>query len=102
MSGKGFIAAKKDGKCELCGVIDELRPYGPNGERICYDCGMKDEKTTKQKMNEYIYGYKKKTNKNGYLYTHWSFFISIAWMIKHCVKLIQRVTNLSHKSAITQ
>lgn len=32
--------------CELCGAVDELRPYGPNGEWICFDCGMKDEETT--------------------------------------------------------
>jgi ribosomal protein L37AE/L43A len=35
-----------DGKCELCGMKDELRPYGPNGEWICFDCGMKDEAIT--------------------------------------------------------
>ena len=42
MSGKGFIAAEPDARCELCGKIDELRPYGPKGERVCFDCGMKD------------------------------------------------------------
>jgi len=35
-----------DGKCELCGKQDELRPYRPNGEWICFDCGMKDEAIT--------------------------------------------------------
>lgn len=29
--------------CELCGDVAELRPYGPNGERVCFSCGMKDE-----------------------------------------------------------
>lgn len=29
--------------CEYCGNIDELRPYGKNGAKICFDCGMKDE-----------------------------------------------------------
>lgn len=34
-------------KCESCGQMDELRPYGArkaNGARmwICFDCGMKD------------------------------------------------------------
>jgi hypothetical protein len=29
--------------CELCGKVDELRPYGPKGERICFDCGQKDD-----------------------------------------------------------
>jgi len=32
-----------DGKCEMCGEVEELRPYGPNGENVCFDCGMKDE-----------------------------------------------------------
>jgi len=35
-----------DGKCQLCGQPGELRPYGPNNENICFDCGMKDEATT--------------------------------------------------------
>ena len=56
MSGKGFIAAEEDSSCQLCGEYGELRPYGPNGERICFDCGMKDKKTTNRKMNAYIYG----------------------------------------------
>lgn len=50
------IAVEPDGKCELCGKVDELRPYGPNGERICYDCGMKDEATTKKKFAEVLEG----------------------------------------------
>ena len=27
-------------QCDLCGKIAELRPYGPNGEAVCFDCGM--------------------------------------------------------------
>jgi len=30
-------------KCEDCGVLDELRPYGKNGANVCFDCAMKDE-----------------------------------------------------------
>ena len=29
--------------CELCGKTAECRPYGPKGEQVCFDCGMKDE-----------------------------------------------------------
>lgn len=36
--------------CELCGAVKELRPYGPNAEWICFDCGMKDEETTKARF----------------------------------------------------
>lgn len=32
--------------CEICGKVADLRPYGPNGEWICFKCGMKDEETT--------------------------------------------------------
>lgn len=56
MSGPGFIAQQSDEVCEMCGKVDECRPYGPNNENICFDCGMKDEETTKRKMNSYIFG----------------------------------------------
>lgn len=45
-----------DGKCELCGVEGELRPYGPNDENICYDCMMKDEASAAQKFREMLEG----------------------------------------------
>ena len=56
MSGFGIIAEEPMQVCEMCGVIDECRPYGPNGEQICFDCGMKDEETTQKKMEQYIFG----------------------------------------------
>ena len=56
MSGLGHIAQEHDQVCELCGKIDECRPYGPEGEQICFDCGMKDEATTKKRMEAYIFG----------------------------------------------
>jgi len=30
--------------------------YGPNGECICFDCGMKDEKTTERMMVKVLFG----------------------------------------------
>lgn len=51
-----IIEGEPDGVCELCGKTDELRPYGPNNERICFDCAMKDEATTNRKFNELIDG----------------------------------------------
>ncbi len=39
-------------QCDFCGKIAELRPYGPKGECICFDCGMKDEKTTAKMLNK--------------------------------------------------
>jgi len=43
-----IIEPTKDDVCELCGKADELRPYGPNGENICFECGMKDEESTER------------------------------------------------------
>ena len=56
MSGPGFIANEPTQVCELCGAIDECRPYGPNNEQICFDCGMKHPETTRKKMDSYIFG----------------------------------------------
>lgn len=50
------IEVEEDGKCELCGIIEELRPYGPNGEEICYDCGMKNEEVTKRQCARVLLG----------------------------------------------
>lgn len=58
MSGLGFIKVEEDGRCELCGEIEELRPYGPNGEKVCFDCGMKDEAAAVKQMDKYIFGVK--------------------------------------------
>lgn len=45
-----------EGKCAMCGAEDELRPYGPKGEWICFDCGMKDEKTTAARFRKIVFG----------------------------------------------
>ena len=59
MSGRGFIAAEVATVCEMCGKIDECRPYGPNDENICFDCAMKDDESraiAERKMAAYIFG----------------------------------------------
>ena len=38
-----LIQAEPPGRCELCGAVAETRPYGPNGEEVCFPCGMKNE-----------------------------------------------------------
>lgn len=44
MKGNTFIIEEQPPeKCELCGAIEECRPYGPNGENICFSCGMKNK-----------------------------------------------------------
>jgi len=47
-NGPFIIAAEKPQQCDLCGKIAELRPYGPNGEAVCFPCGMKDEAAAKR------------------------------------------------------
>ena len=56
MSGLGIIQEQEPECCEMCGKIDECRPYGPNDENICFDCAMKDPVTTERKMGAYIFG----------------------------------------------
>lgn len=38
-----LIQAQPLGRCELCSKVAETRPYGPNGEEVCFSCGMKNE-----------------------------------------------------------
>lgn len=57
--GNNIIMDRSDpdaflGTCEMCGKHDDLRPYGPNNENICYDCGMKDEATSTRKFFEML------------------------------------------------
>lgn len=49
-----MIEPEADGTCELCGNVDELRPYGPRGERICFSCGMKDPATTSRQFGRVL------------------------------------------------
>jgi hypothetical protein len=58
MSGRGIIAEEPPRMCEMCGTIEECRPYGPNHEQICFECAMKDEATAERRMAEYIFGEK--------------------------------------------
>lgn len=56
MSDLGFIAPEPSMQCELCGAFEETRPYGPDGKRVCFSCGMKDEKQMKKMMAKYVFG----------------------------------------------
>ncbi len=58
MSGPGFIAEQPPEVCEMCGSVAECRPYGPNGETICFECAMTkvDESIVKKQMRKYILG----------------------------------------------
>lgn len=59
MSGRGFIAREEDTVCEVCGTIDECRPYGPNGEQVCFNCAMatpESKAIAEKRMAAYIFG----------------------------------------------
>ena len=55
---KFYVANEGVEKCEQCGKVDELRPYGKNGTNICFSCGMKDLKTTDGMFEKRIEGVK--------------------------------------------
>lgn len=48
------VINRRDNTCELCGKIDELRPYGPGGKWVCFDCAMQDEDETKRQFAELL------------------------------------------------
>lgn len=37
------IVEESEHACTMCSKVDELRPYGPNGSEVCFNCMMKDE-----------------------------------------------------------
>lgn len=45
---------ESDGNCQLCGKEDDLRPYGPGGKWVCFDCGMKDEEEAIRQFNRIL------------------------------------------------
>lgn len=50
------IEVEEDGICEECGNKDELRPYGENFKRICYDCGQKNPELTQRMLEIVLFG----------------------------------------------
>ena len=60
-NGKYIPLETDPGKCQLCGKIKELRPYGPNKEWLCFKCGMKDEEHCKKRFREMLKASEKKT-----------------------------------------
>lgn len=56
MSGKGYIAVEPDRRCELCGEVEECRPYGPKGEQVCWTCANKDKAAMERGFNRHVMG----------------------------------------------
>jgi hypothetical protein len=55
-NGQVVIAKEPKQQCDLCGRIAELRPYGPNGECVCFECGMKNEVAARAQFQKVIDG----------------------------------------------
>lgn len=45
-----YIEGEDSAKCEMCGKVDELRPYGPGGKNVCFDCAMLDPEEAKRQF----------------------------------------------------
>lgn len=39
---------------KVCDDADDIRPYGPNGTDICFDCAMKDEPATEEQFRRML------------------------------------------------
>lgn len=51
-----IICEEEDKVCDFCGIVSETRPYGPNGEEICFECGTKDPEMTERRMLQHLFG----------------------------------------------
>lgn len=56
INGIPVIAEEPELLCFECGKIAETRPYGKNGEELCYACAMKDKLTTETMMAIKLFG----------------------------------------------
>lgn len=56
LGGTFLIEEEKPQQCDFCGKIAELRPYGPKGECICFECGMKDPEAAKAQFLKRLEG----------------------------------------------
>lgn len=53
-----YVETEPEQQCDLCGQIAELRLYGANGEKICFECGMKNPEATEKAYLKSIQGVK--------------------------------------------
>jgi hypothetical protein len=49
-----IIEPEAPAQCQQCGKIAELRPYGPGGISICYECGELDPEGTQRRCENRI------------------------------------------------
>lgn len=51
-----IIEEQEPATCEMCGKIEELRPYGPGGKNVCFDCAMKDPVEAERQYTKFLMG----------------------------------------------
>lgn len=51
-----ILEGEEEDECEMCGLVRELRPYGPNGENVCIECMMKNEKAAEKVFAKILRG----------------------------------------------
>ncbi len=51
-----IIEVEPEGECEMCGMVAELRPYGPMKKNVCFDCGMKDRAEAEYRLGKRLAG----------------------------------------------
>jgi hypothetical protein len=56
MSDPRIIEKEQVDRCQLCGAIAETRPYGPNGEEVCFTCAMKDVEAACRQFAKHVFG----------------------------------------------
>lgn len=49
-----FVESELPQQCDLCGEIEELRPYGPDGAAICMQCGLLDWEATMGRLDALV------------------------------------------------
>jgi hypothetical protein len=49
-----ILESEPAGVCAFCRQFEELRPYGPRGERICFACMKKDEPAAKRQFGRLL------------------------------------------------
>jgi hypothetical protein len=53
----GFVIEEEPSQqCDDCGQVAELRPYGPGGSAVCFDCMQKDEEGAKRRFRALLNG----------------------------------------------
>jgi len=49
-------ALAKFARCAMCRKKSDTRPFGPQGERVCYDCAMKNEAAARRQFFRLVHG----------------------------------------------